>query len=907
MASSDYTAESSTQAVAAAHEAEPTPQEQVPPTLDDERDLIAQRRAAINASPDGVAGPNPAPVNPEGPLAALALSGGGIRSATFALGVLQAVAETRLKPDPNAPVPADGPGTTFRRSLLSHFDYLSTVSGGGYVGAFLAALFMPGRLRDKKTHTVADAADDATLALGSGPPGRMRASDPFTGAAITRAPLAWLRENGRYLMPSGTGDGLYAGALVIRNWFALHYVIGTVLLAVLTLVAFARYFMNMWIGSGLEQAALSAVDGATLFRSVWWSPVFVLALILLLVAALPFGLAYWLSYDSKDGKSHPLNIAVAGTFVICVMLAAASLMDALPRAGLWGGAALVMALGLVFYMWHARNSPPTAENRAHLTQKLASALFLVLVVGTVALIDTIGQTLYLWSLTPYAVRTVAVPTVLVAVLVWLTKKSASFGKKKFISIFAKLPLTTLAGMAGMVIFLGVAGLWSFALNWLIRNGVVPEVTSPFGEGAGAFLGCLLAAILLLTMVTGQFPGFINLSSLQTFYGARITRAYLGASNKVRFEKTVSVSEPLSGDNLKIEDFYDGANKRLTTFAPLHIVNVTLNKTVDPAEQLVQRDRKGQPLAVMPYGFSVDGWMRNFRQAGVTSFETEASRPLSLGQWIGTSGAAFSTGIGRETTLGMSLLMGMANVRLGVWWESGVGVAAPPSLAGMLFRTQSYLSYEFRAQFFGLRRKWQYLSDGGHFENTALYELLRPARNIRFIIASDNGADADYRFDDLANLIRLLRIDMNVDLAVITRFGNLPLMTSAFGAPADFLPASGAKGAAARNPGAMLLRARTPDHPDKWIMLIKPSVPLDAPADIQQYKRSNPDFPQQTTTDQFFDEAQWESYRSLGYCIASKLLTKGLFDELRQFADNGGEPVTAPNAGALANCGIPELA
>ena len=48
----------------------------------------------------------------------LALSGGGIRSATFSLGVLQALA---------------------RQRLLSRFDYLSTVSGGGYIGAWLSA------------------------------------------------------------------------------------------------------------------------------------------------------------------------------------------------------------------------------------------------------------------------------------------------------------------------------------------------------------------------------------------------------------------------------------------------------------------------------------------------------------------------------------------------------------------------------------------------------------------------------------------------------------------------------------------------------------------------------------------------------------------------------------------------
>ncbi|HJV54445.1 MAG TPA: patatin-like phospholipase family protein, partial [Methylomirabilota bacterium] len=50
--------------------------------------------------------------------AALCLSGGGIRSATFALGVLQGLA---------------------RAGLLTQFHYLSTVSGGGYIGSWLSA------------------------------------------------------------------------------------------------------------------------------------------------------------------------------------------------------------------------------------------------------------------------------------------------------------------------------------------------------------------------------------------------------------------------------------------------------------------------------------------------------------------------------------------------------------------------------------------------------------------------------------------------------------------------------------------------------------------------------------------------------------------------------------------------
>lgn len=74
--------------------------------MESEREAINSRRSHYEVVRDDWA-------------AGLALSGGGIRSATFSLGVLAALA---------------------RRNLLPEFDYLSTVSGGGYAGCFLTSL-----------------------------------------------------------------------------------------------------------------------------------------------------------------------------------------------------------------------------------------------------------------------------------------------------------------------------------------------------------------------------------------------------------------------------------------------------------------------------------------------------------------------------------------------------------------------------------------------------------------------------------------------------------------------------------------------------------------------------------------------------------------------------------------------
>ena len=65
------------------------------------------------------------------------------------------------------------------------------------------------------------------------------------------------------------------------------------------------------------------------------------------------------------------------------------------------------------------------------------------------------------------------------------------------------------------------------------------------------------------------------------------------------------------------------------------------------------------------------------------------------------------------------------------------------------------------------------------------ELLRRERRVRQIVCCDAGADPHYRFDDLANLIRLARIDLRVEITVQTEFSGV--LAGVFGAPRDFAP------------------------------------------------------------------------------------------------------------------------
>ncbi|MNM69317.1 hypothetical protein D3C81_809090 [compost metagenome] len=362
---------------------------------------------------------------------------------------------------------------------------------------------------------------------------------------------------------------------------------------------------------------------------------------------------------------------------------------------------------------------------------------------------------------------------------------------------------------------------------------------------------------------------------------------------------------MPGDQLSLNTYYDPR-----VLAPLHLINVTLNLTVDPAEQLIQRDRKGKPLCLAPGAsvaqpgaattiapdayarFTIDGWR----------FCPDASRPasgklaqsLTVGDWIAISGAAVATGLGRATTLGTSLLLGLANQRLGTWWPSYPARyarqggregerwrhperATHPWLAAGMFRTQYYLGCELSARFHGTQRGWQYLSDGGHFDNTGVYELLRPGRDVALIVLCDCGGDPDYRFGDLANLIRLARIDHGLEIVVDTEATTHPVLSRIFGVPDDFLPGAAASNLAADKCAVLLNVYRTgpacgaPRAQVCRIVLLKPRLVSWAPADVRHYGATHPAFPQEGTGDQFFDEAQWESYRALGHAIGQRVL------------------------------------
>ncbi|WP_394787870.1 patatin-like phospholipase family protein [Rhodoferax sp.] len=793
----------------------------------------------------------------------LALSGGGIRSATLSLGMLQALA---------------------RGNALQQFDYLSTVSGGGYAGSFLCSLFLPEKARqgDPTPPSPTELKQAADAAMD-----KLRATEQRSNPAAAAAskPISWLRNSGRYLAPNGGGDVWFGFSLWLRNLLAVHYVIGVTLVCVLLLLGL------------LDQAVQTRLSvGLTL---PWLRGAFYAALALGVVGAgvLPLGVAYWYTEMPKGPRSGWLAGVSTFTALLGILIGPALWLacsmagqQSLVANALVGLLLLAAAWYLLAWTWtwtcvQAPQERPGAwmqVTRTRLTRYLSRSLGIAVALLALAAVLALSD----WLLTRLsAAHGLAGGGLLTALLgAWKLLPTKSLRLSKPLAL-QWLPLLG-ALLLGILLVLG----WGTVAAWLLHSSA---------------LWFVLSGLLVLAAITGECFQFLNLSTIQNLYTARIVRAYLGASNSARDKaQHQDMTEPHATDDLALEQYHGRCDPHgpvsLRSLAPLHLINVTINETVASQGSLVNQDRKGLPLAVIPDGYMVDGQFsarpHNPKQKH-PFFE-----PMSLGRWIGVSGAAFTPGLGRGTRPELALLMVLANIRLGYWWQVRLTPKSPKVKARTgstarrwPFATQLHLLREMRGSFFGTNDSHWYLSDGGHFENTSVYELLR--RRVDFILALDNGADNSYQFEDVANLMRLASVDLGAQFAPIdpTALGRT-LHGTPHAALAEMLGnPRGFPGDTGKEPHFLLAyQVSLPATPEfaahtALLLWVKPRLTAAASLDLRQYQATHPAFPQEPTADQFFDDQQWESYRELGQHAGQSVLQGGDLAALVRALGQGATP------------------
>jgi hypothetical protein len=327
----------------------------------------------------------------------------------------------------------------------------------------------------------------------------------------------------------------------------------------------------------------------------------------------------------------------------------------------------------------------------------------------------------------------------------------------------------------------------------------------------------------------------------------------------------------------------------------HIVNITLNLV--KGDNLAWQERKAASFTISPLHSGSSGMHFDPDTTDNQPNSSNSNKSLkgcyrstevyggkdggiSLGTAITVSGAAASPNMGYHSSSVLAFLMTLFNIRLGLWL--GNPAKETYNKKGPTWAIQPVIS-----DMFGLtneKNPYIYLSDGGHFENLGLYEMvLRRCHYIVLVDAScDKGKkDKDYEYECLGNAIRKIRIDLGVEIELDNAGNNVEDYSI------DNLIKSGKH--------CVIFNIKYPEIDESDVkknvkrkktnpklIYIKPMLCGKEPADIVSYKKNNPKFPHESTGDQWFSESQFESYRKLGFHAIEEIIKEIVKDDKKNY-------------------------
>ncbi|RFZ84191.1 patatin-like phospholipase family protein [Mucilaginibacter terrenus] len=857
-------------------------------------------------TPEHALDPDPFLLASDMKLKGLALSGGGIRSATFSLGVIQKLAYL---------------------GQLSSFDYLSTVSGGGYIGSWLISWIKRGGSVTKVSNRLNPA----------------KSTDPMADEV---RPIRWLRMYSNYLSPNASimsADAWTTGMTWLRNTIINQCILLLLLLSVLALVS---SFFNLWrifqstgnnystwsVGiwsfillapaaflTGFGMRGYKTMDGVntkplianayTSFLMVFWAALAGCIISSWLYAGLPELGGY--VYNGKKlwpvaavGTALMITVATIGKYASQASAMSTYKIYFVPgwlRIWCWiilsSLVAAAVGLAAVTAVWTLFCNLPVAGYGINnfyekeifiLGPPLIIEVVCISIVARMALMGLlfpdekrewwgrmggiVHRFILLWLLVtagalllPDYIRynsknmlkelapilgTAATWAGLVGAGVKMAFNAASEGKKsdpgksKAADIFVRF--------VPYLFMVGFLLIGAYTLEALTR--VFVDVKNADAQTLASCFGLLSGGLIVITWLVSWRTG-VNEFSLHHFYRNRLTRAYLGATR--RRDDRDNTANSFTGfdqrDDLPLTDFkYKGKNGRY--IGPYPILNTALNAT--DASELDRQDRMAESFIFSPlycgFDFSatksaINNKSSKFNYGYRNTDRYSAPMGPQLGSVMAMSGAAVSPNMGYHSSAATAFLLTMFNVRLGRWignprqdrWKHSEPTAGIGYLVKDLVGDTD------------IDNDYVYLSDGGHFDNMGLYELVR--RKCSTIVLVDGEQDSKANCEGLANAIRRCRIDFGVEIEIDTT-----KITKK-----------------AKDTGFSLAHAVTgkihyPGVTDVGeLIYVKTTLTEDNATDVREYYMSNPEFPQESTGDQFFNEAQFESYRKLGYLSIDK--------------------------------------
>lgn len=883
---------------------------------------------------------------------ALCLSGGGIRSASLSLGIVQGLARITCSSEDAYQLGADkGNG------ILHDLQFLSTVSGGGYLGSWLSSWIA----RLAKSAPAGKAATDESNAREAYKKvvEALAGDRPQTSGDPAPRPVRHLRQFTSYLSPQlgFSLDSFGLGAIVLRNLLINWMMLAPVLLILVT-------FPTLLLLALRQTSELTRNNtGAQFF-----------GLLSFLIAIAAFSAARSLpSYVglAESPRGRTLRLLKPGGVVvrfltpmlaICWMLAAhfypgalRSNASALDAAALSVMAAVGYGTLALFKWWGYQNAHAGTVPAIPPPLPVARALVLLIAVTvgvsvlTGAGLELTGYVLLpkiqLWKLARVSTIVdspsyliVALPAFLAVLLLGSTLFSA-FTQQ----IETEEDREWWARAGGVLLVAGM--LWSvgtavaiYGCAWDLHTGgpgrgmptipvlslLLGAVTSLVGKSskteagtrttegnsggsvlrflkdrhlllpalALASLGlmgvsllrvgnallpllpltnhpvanvCLLLVLLAAAGLIINYLVNINVFSLHGLYRMRLMRAFLGASNSSRNPNPFTDFD--RDDTMLMWDLPKAEG------VPLHLLGTTLNLV--GTNRAEWRQRKAEPFTFS--AVSAGAWRLNYVPANLYG----GQHGVSLATAMAISGAAANPNMGYHSSPLVTLLMTLFNARLG-WW-----------LPNPSYPIRNQYTQERRERFWkhscptmGMKpllkdlfgktddnSKWIELSDGGHFDDLGLYEMVM--RRCRNIIVVDAGADPDFHFEDLGNALRKIQIDLGIPIRFPDGLRMKREITSANEyyafAAIDYSCVDGHcfTDETYENPNKPDMHGKRRDMQGRLIY-IKASLTGQEPMDVQEYAAGHPLFPHEPTANQFFNEAKFESYRHLGSSMLEKI-------------------------------------
>jgi hypothetical protein len=418
------------------------------------------------------------------------------------------------------------------------------------------------------------------------------------------------------------------------------------------------------------------------------------------------------------------------------------------------------------------------------------------------------------------------------------------------------------------------GWWESGMQWGGEKiDYVKRQSTASPESATAVLW--MAGFILAFLLSLRFN--INEFSMHHFYKNRLVRCYLGAGSALHRRPDLLTGFD-SKDDFKLSSLRAGSDP--SYLGPYPIVNCALN--LNTGSELATAERKASSFVFTPKvcGFEPQRSKADEEQLD-TKLEPEGYRDTlhymmdkgpDLGTTTAISGAAANPNCGYHTSTPLAFLLTIMDVRLG-WWVGNPRRKAQSRRPGPRVALVSLFSELFAQT--DNRSRYVNLSDGGHFENLGLYELVR--RRCRYVIACDAEEDPDYSFEALGGAIRKCRADFGVEIEIDTD-SLKPEKDKPYSPGHCVVGTIRYPEADHGTPQPMCQEAAPPDEKvtQGWLVYFKASMTGDEPEDIQQYRVVHPVFPHEPTLDQFFTESQFESYRKLGEHVVT-----ATFDRLKK--------------------------